>query len=93
MGQLVMCIRNLKKCMRHLTICIRHFATLATLNCGILMCNRCTLKCEVIRETDGRNTLKNQCKGDGVGEPGRSFKQPSKNINICFHSRSRHTYA
>jgi len=49
------------------------------------MCNKCTLKCEVRRVVDGQNTLQIlQGKGDGVGEPGRSCKQPSKNINIYF---------
>jgi hypothetical protein len=47
------------------------------------MCNICPLNCEVIRETDGQNTLQIlKCKGGGVGELGKSCKQPSNNINI-----------
>jgi hypothetical protein len=49
------------------------------------MCKIFPIKCEVRRENDVRKTLQIiQCKGVGVGEPSRSYKQSSINIHICL---------
>jgi hypothetical protein len=45
--------------------------------------NRCPLKCEVKRKTDGRDTLqKYVCEGVGIGELGGSYKKTSNYIYI-----------
>jgi hypothetical protein len=85
---------TLATCMRHLTRCIRRIATLATLRVRYLgvqfwCVTYFPLKCEVRRETGGRDTIQIlQCKGAGVGELGKKCKQSSISIQICSISEA-----